>query len=73
MRLFTKYGRNYEYTFAPTAKWKSMCILLHLAAVHDWNILSFDVENTYLEAKVDMEIYIKLMTYIKLITVNPSK
>jgi hypothetical protein len=24
-----KYGRDYEYTFAPTAKWKSMCILLH--------------------------------------------
>jgi hypothetical protein len=45
-----KYGRDYEYTFAHTAKWKSMCILLHLVAVHDWNILSFDVENAYLEA-----------------------
>jgi hypothetical protein len=33
-----KYGRDYEYTFASTAKWKSMCILLHLAAVHGWDI-----------------------------------
>jgi hypothetical protein len=41
------YDHDYDYTFAPTAKWKSMCILLHIAAIFDWDIESFDVENAY--------------------------
>jgi hypothetical protein len=32
-----KYGRDYDRTFAPTAKLKSMCILLHIAALFDWD------------------------------------
>jgi hypothetical protein len=32
------YGVNYNKTFAPTAKWKSVFILLFLAAVYDWNV-----------------------------------
>jgi hypothetical protein len=48
-----KYGRDFEYTFAPTAKWKSICILKNLAAIFDWDIESLDVENAYLEAPLD--------------------
>jgi hypothetical protein len=38
------YGVNYNKTFAPTAKWKSVCILLFLAAIYDWNVEGLDVE-----------------------------
>jgi hypothetical protein len=58
-RYSQKYSRDYDYTFAPTAKWKSMCILLHIAAI-DWDIESFDVENAYIEAPIDHEIYMNL-------------
>jgi hypothetical protein len=36
------YGVNYNKTFASTAKWKSVCILLFLAAVYDWNVEGLD-------------------------------
>jgi hypothetical protein len=55
-----KYGHDYDYTFSPTAMWKSIGILLHLAAIHDWNVLSYDVENTYLEATLHKEISMHL-------------
>jgi hypothetical protein len=59
-RYSQKYGRNYDYTLAPSAMWKSICILLHLAAIHDWDVLSYNVENAYLEATLDKEIYMYL-------------
>ena len=31
-------GKDCDDTFAPIAKYRSLCILLHLAAVFDWNI-----------------------------------
>jgi hypothetical protein len=54
------YGVNYNKTFDPTAKWKSVCILLFLAAVYDWNVEGLDVENAYFEAYLDAEIYMNL-------------
>jgi hypothetical protein len=50
------YGVNYNKTFAPTAKWKSVCILLFLAVVYDWNVKGLDIENAYLEAYLDAKI-----------------
>jgi hypothetical protein len=54
------YGINCNKTFAPTAKWKSVCTLLFLAAVYDWNVEGLEVENAYLEAYLDAEIYMNL-------------
>ena len=56
------FGRDYEQTYAPTASYKSFCILMFLAAIHSWYIKGIDVENAYLEAKIDKDIYMNLPT-----------
>ena len=53
-------GQDYDDTFAPTAKYRSLCILLHLAAVFDWDINGLDVEQAFLESDIDKEIYMTL-------------
>jgi hypothetical protein len=53
-------GRDFEETYAPTASYSSFCTLMHLAAVHNWHIKGIDVENAYLEAKIDKDIYMYL-------------
>jgi hypothetical protein len=58
------YGVNYNKTFAPTAKWKFVCILLFLVAVYDWNVEGLDVEKAYLEAYLDAKIYMNHPTKI---------
>ncbi len=50
-------GQDYDDTFAPTAKYRSLCILLHLAAIFDWDINGLDVEQAFLESDIDKEIY----------------
>jgi hypothetical protein len=55
-------GQDYDETFAPTAKYKSLCMLLHLAAVFDWEIHGLDVEQAFLESDIDKEIYMTLPT-----------
>jgi hypothetical protein len=53
-------GIDFDETFAPTAKYKSLCIILHLAAVFDWEIAGIDVANAFIEADIDKEIYMYL-------------
>jgi len=53
-------GLDYDETYAPTAKYKSLCIVLHLAAVFGWYIDGIDVENAFLESEIDKEIYMTL-------------
>jgi hypothetical protein len=67
------YGVNHNKTFAPTAKWKSLCILLFLATVYDWNVVCLDVENAYLEADLDAEIYMNLPPEIYKLNGKPVK
>jgi hypothetical protein len=44
----------------PQLNTKSLCTILHLAAISGWIIDGIDVENAYLEAKIDKEIYMTL-------------
>jgi hypothetical protein len=53
-------GHDYNETFAPTAKFKSICIVLNLAAIHDWEIYGLDIENAFLESDLDETIYMNL-------------
>ena len=55
----TKY-RDYYDTYAPTAKYKSFTILLHLAAANDWTIKHLDVENAFAESPLDELVYMWL-------------
>jgi hypothetical protein len=54
------FGRDYLDTYAPTAKYKSFCMVMHLIAVFGWHIKGIDVENAYLESDIDTEIYMYL-------------
>ena len=54
------FGKDYDNSFSPTAKYKSLCILLHIAAVQDWYISGIDVENAFIEPKIDKDIYMYL-------------
>jgi hypothetical protein len=73
MQLLSNIRVNYNKTFAPTAKWKSVCILLFLAAVYDWNVEGLNVENVYLEAYLDAEIYMNLPPEIYKLNGKPVK
>jgi hypothetical protein len=53
-------GFDYDETFAPTAKYKSLCIIFHLAAVFRWFLSGMDVANAYVEAEIDKLIHMKL-------------
>jgi hypothetical protein len=46
------FGHNYEETYAPTARFESVCILLFLACVFDWNLEGLDVENAFIEGEL---------------------
>jgi hypothetical protein len=43
-------GHDFNETFAPTAKFKSICIVLNLAAIFDWDLHGIDIENAFLES-----------------------
>ena len=65
-------GRDYSKTFSPTAKTKSVKVILSAAAINDWNIKGFDVENAFLEAELKETIYMYLPTEYRL-SANPNK
>ena len=60
MRGFTQvFGIDYENTFSPVARFKTLCLLLSLAALHDWEIEALDVKTTFLFGELDEEIYME--------------
>jgi Reverse transcriptase (RNA-dependent DNA polymerase) len=55
---FTQRKRlDYEETFAPVAKMTSTQILLVIVAHQKLQILSIDIDNTYLHSEIDMKVY----------------
>ena len=55
-------GSDFHETFAPTARFKSICIVLNLATICNWDIQGLDIENAFLESDLDEVIYMKLPT-----------
>ena len=53
-------GKDYDDTYAPTAKYRSLCIILNLAAIFNWDIEGIDVEQAFLESELDKDIYMTL-------------
>jgi hypothetical protein len=54
-----KKGVDYNETFSPTTAFKAVTALLHEAAVMDYEIVTIDIGNAFLEAKVDFDIRMK--------------
>ncbi|MBW0527669.1 hypothetical protein O181_067384 [Austropuccinia psidii MF-1] len=54
------YDKEYRETFAPTATFSTLRLLLTWAAKHNWLVHSFDFTAAYLNAPMDMEVWIKL-------------
>ncbi|MBW0534030.1 hypothetical protein O181_073745 [Austropuccinia psidii MF-1] len=53
------YNKEYRETFAPTATFSALRLLLTWAAKHNWLVHSFDFTAAYLNAPMDMEVWIK--------------
>jgi len=53
-------GVNFDKTFAAIAKLQSLRMMLALAVVHDWKFKQMDVVTTFLNPKVDGDIYMAL-------------
>ncbi|MBW0529804.1 hypothetical protein O181_069519 [Austropuccinia psidii MF-1] len=53
------YNKEYKETFAPTATCSALHMLLTWAAKHNWLVHSFDFTAAYLNAPIDMEVWIK--------------
>ena len=52
-------GVDYIDMFTPVAKFSTLCVLLMLAASHNWEIHQMDVKNAYLNGKLTEMIYMK--------------
>ena len=59
-RGFTqKEGIDYDETFAPVARYTTIRTIISLAAVFGWKLHQMDVKTTFLNGKIDEEVYIE--------------
>jgi hypothetical protein len=54
-----KEGTDFAHTFAPTATFTSMRVLLTIAAKNNWSIYNFDFVAAYLNAPIDEEAWVQ--------------
>ena len=55
-----KKGVHYEESYAPVAKWHTICTLLTMVVLHKWHTVQLDYVQAYTQAPVRSEYYIKI-------------
>jgi hypothetical protein len=53
-------GIDYDATFAPTGRLSTLCVILGLAAVHDYDIQQMDVKCAFLNGIPNEDLFIKV-------------
>jgi hypothetical protein len=59
-RGFTqKEGIDYEETFSPVAKYTAIRTIIALASVLGWKLHQMDVKTTFLNGKIEQEVFVE--------------
>ena len=53
-------GQDFHYIFVPVAHWDSICAILSIATINDYELHQLDVKTTYLNGPLDEEIYMQV-------------
>jgi len=54
-----QHGIDFEETFSPVARFKTMRIVLALAAQQQWPVYQFDVKSAFLNGELQEEVYVE--------------
>jgi hypothetical protein len=54
-----KEGVDYEETFAPMARYTSICAVMSIATQMGWKIHQMDVKTTFLNGNIEEEVYLE--------------
>ena len=54
-----KEGIDYDETFAPVARYNSIRVIISLVSVLGWKLHQMDVKTTFLNGKIEEEVYIE--------------
>ena len=52
-------GLDYDQVFSPVVCFETVCLILAMAALENWEITGLDVRNAFLYGKLDEEIYME--------------
>uniref|UniRef100_A0A0W0G0F0 Reverse transcriptase Ty1/copia-type domain-containing protein n=1 Tax=Moniliophthora roreri TaxID=221103 RepID=A0A0W0G0F0_MONRR len=52
-------GMDYDELFSPVVRFETVCVLLALAALEDWDIQALDIKTAFLYGELDKEIYME--------------
>ncbi|KAD4888613.1 hypothetical protein E3N88_20686 [Mikania micrantha] len=52
-----EYGKDFEETFSPVARFETIRLVLSLAAQHGWKVYPFDVKTAFLNGFLQEEVY----------------
>ena len=52
-------GQDFNYKFAPVAHWDSICTVLSIATLNDYEFRQLDVKTAYLNGPLEEEIYMR--------------
>ena len=54
-----KEGIDYDETFAPVARYTSICTIISLVSIFGWKMYQMDVKIAFLNGNIDQEVFIK--------------